>query len=338
MVTFYHQEIIENAICESETFLMVLRYKNTMSKNSHIPETIEVEQEVVGQISADIYAEIYKAGKIPNIQIIRKLVKVLLRKPVSNFSHFIARLDALIGAYGFVDAARIAIDELSGGYQSSGAERIPSSGPLIVASNHPGTYDGFALIANMQREDFKIMVSGIPFFQNLPNASKYLIYSTRDVQVRMQAMRDSISHLKSGGALLIFPSGRIDPDPAVLPGAESALSLWSRSILVFKKKVPESSLVLAITSGVLSKAFANHPYPRLFRNDHERRRVMEFMQIIKQMVRRKPVSVNPCVSFSLPVTLPENNDRTMENLGEHIHQQALSLLKSHRNAYSLPSF
>lgn len=297
-----------------------------------------VDSDVSQQIFTDIFREIYKAGKVPDIAFLRQLLQITLKKPVTNFSHFIARLDALIRDYGFVEAAQIAINELSGGFESAGAEKIPSRGPVIVASNHPGTYDGFALIANMKRDDFKIIVSGIPFFHNLPNASKYLIYSTHDVNDRMQAIRYSIDHLKSGGALLIFPSGRIDPDPAVLPGADKALSLWSRSIIVFMRKVQEASLVLAITSGVLSKEFTNHFYPRLFQNDHERRRVMEFMQILKQMVRGKPVSVNPRVSFSNTMKFNSHEVSDFEKMQSQIHQQALALLQEHQLRYSLPHF
>lgn len=301
-------------------------------------EQVQVDPQVTGQIYSDIFQEIYKAGKIPDVTLLRQLLRRALRKPVTNFSHFIARIDALIRDFGFVEAAKIAIAELSGGFEERGSQHIPSSGPAIIASNHPGTYDGFALIANMKRDDFKVMVSGIPFFRNLPNASKYLIYSTHDVNDRMQAIRQSIAHLRSGGALLIFPSGRIDPDPAVLPGADQALSHWSRSILVFMRKVPEASLVLAITSGVLSKEFIHHPIPQLFPNDHERRRVMEFMQIIKQMVRGKPVSVNPRVSFSQPISYLTTPFEDPEQIRDHIQQASLSLLHSHQAAFSLPVY
>ena len=142
------------------------------------------------------FREIYKAGRIPDIQLLRRFIRFLLRKPVSAFSTFIARIDALVGECGFSFAAKIALQELAGGAQSQGAGQIPQDGPLIIASNHPGTYDGFVLISNLERDDFKMMVSGIPFFQNLPHASKYLIYSTHDVHDRMEAIRRSIAHLE----------------------------------------------------------------------------------------------------------------------------------------------
>lgn len=309
-----------------------------MENTTRYPVQVKVDPQVVDQVFNDIFMEIYKAGKIPEWRQMRDLLRVFLRKPVGNFSRFIARVDALIRDFGFVQAGKIAIEELAGGMQSVGGETIPREGPVVVASNHPGTYDGFALIANLQREDFKIMVSGIPFFRNLPHASRYLIYSTHDVNDRMQAIRQSIRHLSEGRLVIIYPSGRIDPDPAVLPGAAEALSLWSRSIEVFLRKVPQASLVLAITSGVLSPEFVHHPYPRLFRNDHERRRVTEFMQVIKQMVQGKPVSVDPCISFAKPMQFRGSERSDLDALRDQIQTNALDLLHSHISAFSLPKY
>jgi 1-acyl-sn-glycerol-3-phosphate acyltransferase len=313
-------------------------YKIDMEISSEKPTQIEIDHQVADQVFTDIFAEIIKAGKIPAVRPLRQLIRALLRKPIANFSHFIARIDALTRDYGFVETSKIAIQELSGGARARGVNNIPTSGPVIIASNHPGTYDGFALLSNLKREDFKVMVSGIPFFRNLPHASKYLIYSTHDVNDRMQAVRQSIHHLEGGGVVMIFPSGRIDPDPAVLPGAEHALSQWSRSIEVFMRKVPDTALVLAITSGVLSKEFTRHLYPRLFKNDHEQRRVMEFMQVIKQMARGKPVSVDPCVSFAEPIRYFPDSEQGLDGLGERILTQAQSLLEEHLSAFSLPRF
>ena len=242
------------------------------------------------------------------------------------------------GERGFSFAAKIALQELAGGAQSLGMDSIPQEGPLIIASNHPGTYDGFVIISNLERDDFKMMVSGIPFFQNLPHASKYLIYSTQDVRDRMEAIRRSIAHLEKGGALVIFPSGRLDPDPAILPGAGEALSAWSRSIEVFMRKVPRAKVVLGIVSGVLSREFISHPYTKLFRNGHERRRVMEFMQVIKQMVRGKPVSINPAVSFSAPIDAEDLPLENIDRMQDAIEKNAANLLTSHRTTFCLKIF
>lgn len=261
--------------------------------------------DLVSQIQKDISEEIYKAAKIPRSILMRNVLKPLLNKPVQRFSEFIANVDGLIKDKGFVFAAQQAILKLSDEVEACGQENIPKTGPVIVASNHPGTYDGFAIVSKLPRNDIKLVVSGIPFFKNLPTASNYLIFSTLDTFVRMNAIRKSIRHLESGGILVIFPSGRIDPDPSIFPEAEGGFNRWSRSIELFIRKVPQSKLVLTITSGVLTREFVNHPFTKLFKNDHERRRIMEFMQVIKQMGLGKPVDLHPKITFAKPLSMEE---------------------------------
>ncbi len=55
----------------------------------------------------------------------------------------------------------------------------------------------------------------------------------------MAAARSGIRHLQNGGALLLFGTGLIDPDPAVYPGAEKEIENWSPSIDLFLRHVPE---------------------------------------------------------------------------------------------------
>jgi hypothetical protein len=261
--------------------------------------------DLVSQIRSDILEEVYKAAKIPRSILMRGALRPLLNKPVQRFSEFIANVDGLIKEKGFVFAAQQAILKLSDEVQAAGQEFIPRTGPVIVASNHPGTYDGFAIVSKLPRNDIKLVVSGIPFFKNLPTASNYLIFSTLDTFVRMNAIRKSIRHLEAGGMLVIFPSGRIDPDPSILPDAEKSFDKWSRSIELFIRKVPQSRLVLTITSGVLTGEFINHPFTKFFKNDHERRRIMEFMQVIKQMGLGKPVDLHPRITFDKPLSMGE---------------------------------
>ena len=57
----------------------------------------------------------------------------------------------------------------------------------------------------------------------------------------MLAMREALRHLESGGAVLLFARGTIDPDPAFMAGGESELNGWSRSLEIFLGSVPEST-------------------------------------------------------------------------------------------------
>ncbi len=52
-----------------------------------------------------------------------------------------------------------------------GTLKIPSKGPAIILSNHPGAYDAIAIGSQVPRQDLKFTVSKTPF---LPGITKYL--------------------------------------------------------------------------------------------------------------------------------------------------------------------
>ena len=298
----------------------------TVESENHISELEE-------QIRRDITAEIYRAAKVPDINWLKKALVPLVAAPVNRFSRLISEFDASVMNHGFVNASQLILKKLSGEVVATGQEFIPSDGPLIIASNHPGTYDGLAIISHLPRNDFRLIVSRIPFFQNLPNASKYLIFATHDPSDRMDVIRKSVRHLQGGGSLLIFPSGRLDPDPSIYPDAGEGLKRWSRSIDVFLKKVPEAQLILTIASGVLSREFINHPFIKLFRNDHEQRRMMEFMQVIRQMAIGKPVELHPKVTFSKRLNQSDFEKNAVSNSETAILEKATQLLNQHIKLY-----
>jgi hypothetical protein len=299
----------------------------------HNHQTVGNNLELAEQIQRDITTEIFRAAKIPDIVLLRRIANPLIRSPVNRFSHLIAEFDQSIQEYGFVFASTQLLQKLTREVDSFGQEFIPSEGPLIIASNHPGTYDGFAIISQLPRNDFSLMVSGIPFFENLPNARKNLIFVTHDTTDRMEVIRKSIQHLKSGGSLLIFPSGRLDPDPSIYSDAADGLKRWSRSINVFLNKVPDAQLVLTIASGVISKEYINHPLIKLFKNDHEQRRMMEFLQVISQLKTDKPAELHPKVTFALPLRKIDLNDNSGSISELAIHEKATLLLNSHVRMY-----
>ena len=299
-----------------------------MIKNS---QTIPLNLE--NQIYEDAVREIFRATKLPYNAWLRKIITPIVNKPVSRFAAMIADFDETIKRHGFPAASRKILLELTGSVVSDGVKNIPLTGPLILASNHPGTYDGLAIISNLPRDDFRLIVSGVPFFQNLPNASQNLIFATHDVSDRMAVIRSCIRHLQEGGALLIFPSGRLDPDPSIFSNASDGLKRWSRSLEVFTSKVPEANLVLTIASGILSKKFINNPLLKLYKDDHEKRRLMEFIQIINQMVLGKPLNLSPKVSFSTPMKR-FNNEKNLSGIQQAVIQEkAAELLACHIGLY-----
>jgi len=218
------------------------------------------------------------------------------------------------------------IDEI----KTRGAETIPREGPIIVASNHPGAYDSFAIISQIPRPDTNMMVSDIPFLKYLPHVRNHVIYATGEPASRMSAVRESLRHLQAGGCLTIFSTGLIDPDPEVW-GQEQAsqhLDGWSPSLELFMKKVPGAKLVVTITSGVLDPGWADSPLTHIVKPGLERRRLAEFGQVISQLLRPGKKMYTPHISFAPPVTLDDLGHGEGEIM-QAIIARARALLKEH---------
>jgi hypothetical protein len=128
----------------------------------------------------------------------------------------------------------------------------------------------------------------------------------------MKALRASIAHLASGGALLLYAHVEVEPDPETSPGAGEAFQDWSRSIEIILRGVPETRLQVSIASGILMPRFLNSPLVRIRRNAPQRQKLAEFLQVSWQMVFPRSVQPKIHLSFSAPVEARElPRDRLM---------------------------
>lgn len=232
----------------------------------------------------------------------RRLFGPLFRLPSHRFAQVACTFDRYVEEYGFREAAVRILPVFAQAFEAHNVENIPQEGPLLITSNHPGTCDSIVITASIPRPDLKIVATGIPFVQGLRNAASHLIYTPGDVHERMMVVRSAIRHLKEGGALLIFPSGRIDPDPALSSEASNDLGRWSPSVEIMLRHVPQTRVLLTVVSGVLAASWRYNWFVRLFKDDHKQRSVAEFLQVIQQMLFPNSVCVTPRLTFSDPLT------------------------------------
>lgn len=250
--------------------------------------------------------------------------------PAHAFSELAARFDQKVAEEGLSAAMRWLLPRFVRGLWLKGKENIPTEGPLLVVSNHPGTVDSVAIAATLPRPDLKIVATGIPFLKELPITRKHLIYATLDPHERMVTLRQSLQHLKEGGALLIFPSGRIDPDPLVLPGAEKALEHWSASVELLLRRLPQTRLLITMVSGVLEPGCMRNPLVRLRRLDWEQRRIAEFIQVIQQLLIPRRFSLIPRLSFGPPLQVSQLYEEARSgSLLTAVIQRARQVLSEH---------
>ncbi|HSF81231.1 MAG TPA: hypothetical protein VLA49_08355 [Anaerolineales bacterium] len=233
---------------------------------------------------------------------LRPLFEPIFRSATRGFTALAVEFDTIVASHGFKAAAAWLVPRFTREVLVRHADQSCVSGPLLLASNHPGTIDSLVIAANLPRDDLKIIASGIPFLRGLPNVARHLIYAPQDPHGRMGAIRQAIRHLQAGGALQLFASGGIDPDPAVMPGAFAALLNWSRSLEIFLRSVPSTQVVVTIASHVLEPRFLRSPLRFLRRARMDRQRIAEFLQVIRQMVAPGSVKLTPRLSFAEPVS------------------------------------
>jgi 1-acyl-sn-glycerol-3-phosphate acyltransferase len=292
----------------------------------HPAETISIPD-----LRENLIDEIFKAAGFSESGWPRKVGGRLFTRPVDRFAAIVCRFDQVIGAEGFPAGAADALNSFSQHVEVRGAEALPFDGPLIIAGNHPGSLDGLCVLANLPRQDIRFVVSGVPVTESLPNARNYLVFAPGDKHERMLAIRSMIRHLQQGGCVLIFPSGRLDPDPDALPGAEQALDLWSPSLEILLRRVPAASVVVAITGGVLAPQVLNHPLTRL-QKGWRRQKLAEFIQLSRMLSNPHAYDIHPRVTFSAPVVLspPDPSSDKPEYLSRLI-DYAKDTLKVHQS-------
>lgn len=264
------------------------------------------------ELRRTLSAEFLNVAGLPGKGLLQALARPIVWPPTHRFSRLAAEFDRQVAQFGLGTAARWVLPHFVEGVRAYGVERIPTSGPLIIASNHPGGFDGLVVTACLPRDDLKVVVTGRPFFRAMVGTAPHLIYTPPPSSPdRMMVVREAIRHLRAGGALLIFANGQVEPDPAVLPGAEDSLPRWSQSLSILARRVPGVRLLVTVVSGVLAPSCLQHPLVRRRQDLPLKQILAEFLQISQQMVLGRRFGLKPAVRFAEPL-LPSEVDGGQE--------------------------
>ncbi|HEU5104170.1 MAG TPA: 1-acyl-sn-glycerol-3-phosphate acyltransferase [Roseiflexaceae bacterium] len=240
--------------------------------------------------------DLLKALGLSQVRRGRGVLERVCRPPARRLARQILIYDALVASAGLQVGGAWAMGQYVRRFVVQGQQHIPRSGSLLIVSNHPGLYDTIALFASIPRDDLRVIAADRPFLRALAHTSRYLIMVNEAATERMGVVRAAARHLRSGGALLTFPGGRIEPDPAVLPGAAAALDNWSGSISTFVRLVGDLTVVPVVVSGVLSSAALRHPLAYLRGREHHQL-LAATLQIVFPSLQRGTVRV----SFGSPI-------------------------------------
>jgi hypothetical protein len=247
--------------------------------------------EVLTQMCVDQLLDAFGVGRG------RRPLELFSRVPARRLALQIETYDEIVGESGLAAGGAWALERMARRVVVEGRENVPPEGPLLLTANHPGLADSLALFATVPRRDLRVVAAERPFLKALPNTSRYLLSVSEASPARSGVVRSAARHLKRGGAVLTFPGGKIEPDPAVLPGAVAALERWSGSLDLFARLVADLTVVPAVVSGVLSPTALRNPLIFVRRYPRDREWLAATLQMLTPALR----NVTTRVAFGDPI-------------------------------------
>lgn len=206
----------------------------------------------------------------------------LFRPAARRFARTANEFDNRVGDHGLAQGSAWLMSQMTAGVRTMGLEHIPAQGPVFILANHPGMTDTVALFTSLaSRPDLRVIALDRPFLRALPHVARQLIFLPDEEAGRMAVVRAGAKHLKEGGALLTFPAGEIEPDPATFGPQRAVASLqnWSSSYALFARLAPQTQFVPALVSHVISPAAQRHPLTLLRRTAHQKEKLAAALQV-----------------------------------------------------------
>jgi 1-acyl-sn-glycerol-3-phosphate acyltransferase len=282
-------------------------------------------------LSESLVDELVGAVGLPKNKLFHVLFWFLFRDLLTRFASLGMIFDRLTAKKGLPQACAWGLSHFSSRVVSRGREHIPTEGPLLIVSNHPGTFDAFIIFSQLGRKDIHVISSEIPFLDHLPHVRPYILFASRiNAYRRMLAMRGAIRHLQDGTSLLYFGSGHRNSYQAVYPGAAEEIDGWLSGIDFFFHHVSNPKILPVIVSGVISPKWAHHPITWLRRKPIDSRRLAEFGQVISQLLVPRKLLLSSFISFGMPATFSElRRESSSEQVLPAVIARGKALLAEH---------
>lgn len=294
------------------------------------------EQPDIDILSESLIDELVGAVGLPKTRVNHWFFHKAFSRITGSLAKIGVPFNRLVREEGLPAASRWVLSMFCNPPLIQGVENIPKHGPLLVMSNHPGAYDALVLFSLIDRQDIKWISSEIPFLDLLPDTKQHILFASRkDSTQGMVILRQVIAHLKQGGAIVYFGAGHRDPDPAVYPGAQSAIGEWLPVADLFYRAVPDLHIQPSMISGVVSNKWAHHPVTRLRRKQIDKHRLAEFGQVITQLLHPGRFFVTPAVSFGKALSATDIRRETPEGtLHAAVIEKGKALLREHLQDFS----
>jgi len=231
--------------------------------------------------------DLFEAGGVSGLR--HTPLQRFARPAARRFALVTQEFDRRVGEHGLAAGSAWLLHRMTAGAQVRGVEHVPAAGPVVILANHPGMTDTVALLAALSsRPDLRVIALDRPFLRALPNVARHLIFVADDDARRMAVVRAAAKHLKQGGALLTFPAGDIEPDPATLGRGRALASLqrWSGSFDLLARLAPGTRFVPAIVGNVVSAQAQRHWLTWLRRTPQDKERLAAALQVTQPRYRQ----------------------------------------------------
>ncbi|HMP40679.1 MAG TPA: 1-acyl-sn-glycerol-3-phosphate acyltransferase [Roseiflexaceae bacterium] len=225
-------------------------------------------------------ADLLRAFRLDRAGLLVPLLEALAHIPSRRLARQVVAFDRLAGSEGLIVAGAWLLERFTRSLQIFGQEHVPPHGPLLIVSNHPGMVDAMALWVGLQRDDLRVIAAQRELLDGLPQTCRHLIFVSEESPGRSGVIRLAAAQLRRGGALLTFPAGSIEPDPAVRRDARTSLTRWATSTALFARLAPQTIVLPAVVSGVISASAQRNPVIRMLPTQKERDWAAATLQVL----------------------------------------------------------
>jgi hypothetical protein len=239
------------------------------------------------------------------------ILTLVFKKPALHMAGIVANFYNLVITESTQIAAMHTLPRFDISVNCTTKNQIQATGPLLILANHPGGLDSVGILSCLPRHDVKALVSDVRLLRETDYLNKHMIFVDFKAIDGMAALRQAIDHLRSGGMLLLFPRGEVEPDPSCMPGAIESIEKWSPSIEILLQKVPETCVQFVTTSGAILPKLMTHPIVKIRRKIEARQKLAEFIQVIGSAVLPGKSRVAMNITLSNPVKLDEFTDNPL---------------------------
>jgi hypothetical protein len=276
-----------------------------------------------------VLEDIKTSANLGRRKIISWIIDTVGYRPAGWLAELLAQIDEQLNEASLPDIAERAVYPLSNGLEIHNQGAVPDSGPLLVVANHPGWTDIFGVLASLKRDDVKVVAQQKGFMRILRNINRHMLTIEPNSTFKLNAIREIIQALSDGMAVIIFPSGMLEPDPAIVPGAVESLRGWSDSVGVFLNKVPDTQLLPVLVSSVLTEKAFNSRFAKLGQNQKRHQQLAMAVQFIAQRLSKEPHWKKP---LQIDIVQPKKTEELDLSLDPHllnlaVRQEMLKLLE-----------